>query len=182
MGCLYYYWLINIFFSIGDCRIGEDQAFTLLGEISYNWIKEFPLCLAESKWMTCHMIFRECTYNKSTNSSSYLPPCQETCDLYIRRTKACNKTLLPLIHGFQQKNSCAGNLFNLECSLYPKRLSGKCQDIPFGKHIYFVKMICVRLLCRFKINFEVLCIYQKLPLKLALPYLITLSTYSTNYG
>ena len=110
--------------------------------IKYHWIKDLPLCVSESLWMLYHIIFRECTYNNLTKSWEYLPLCQETCDHYIRKNKMCQKTALAFLYWSKETYSCASkNKFFLNYSLYSKRLSGNCQDIPSSKSLYFVNVL-----------------------------------------
>ena len=126
----------------GNCQNRTAPAKTFVDIIKYHWTEDLPLCFAESTWMICHIIFRECTYNNLTKSWEYLPPCQETCDHYITQNKMCQKTALKFLHWSEKADSCASDgMFFLNCSLYPKRLSGNCQYIPFSKSLYFVTVL-----------------------------------------
>ena len=143
LGGIYYYCLKSIIFLLNR-RLSESYS-SSQGFRGYNKVpleKDLPLCISESTWMLCHIIFRVCTYNNLTKSWEYLPPCQETCDHYIRKNKMCLKTALELLYWSKEIDSCASKtLFFLNCSLYPKRLSGNCQDIPTSKSLYFVNVL-----------------------------------------
>ena len=158
------------FFSIGNGRIDKASIKAVLDKLDYHQakelFKELYLCIAESKWMVCHKFFRECLYDKSAKSFRYFPPCQETCDLYIRRTKSCRKVVGQFLKWNQEaKNVLFKDTFFSNCSFYPKKSSGNCQDIPLSKQLYFVegwKFLCVFLLSKtffFSMKF-VWCFYK----------------------
>ena len=126
--CVFFIW-------IGECRNNLAHVKAFLDKINHHWINELKMCLAESLWIFCQMIFRACSYNNLTKSWEYLPPCQETCNLYITQNKLCHKTIHSLLYWSQEIDPCTGRLFFMNCSLYPKRLSGKCQDIPLSKYL-----------------------------------------------
>ena len=118
----------------------------VLDKIDYQLGKELfeeaVLCLEEAKWMFCNIFFRACVYDNSTKSFRYVPPCRETCDLHLRRSKSCQKVVTQLVEWSQETNKCFfREMFFFNCSFYPIRSSRICQDTPLSKQLFFVKNI-----------------------------------------
>lgn len=169
-----YCFLSIIVFSIGKCPIDKESIKVQLDKVNYHWlielIKKFVLCIAESKWMFCHMVFRACVYDNSTKSLRYLPPCQETCDLYFRKSKPCQQFSTQVLDWHHKEDLCLiTETFFLNCSFYPKKLSGICQDIPLSKHLFLLKKIIFGFIFAFKSNFGFLHISLRL-IYLFFPY------------
>ena len=127
----------------------------MVDKLNYHWAKELSkelvLCIAKSKWMLCHIMFRVCVYDKSTKSLRYLPPCREDCDLYVRKTKPCQEFVTQFLDWYRKESPCLSkDLFFVNCSFYPKKLSGICQDAPLSKQLLFVKKIVFGFLFAFK--------------------------------
>ena len=127
----------------------------MVDELDYHWLKELlkelVLCIEKSKWMLCHIMFRACVYDKATKSLRYLPPCQEDCDLYLRKTKSCQELVTQSLDWYRKESPCLSeDLFFVNCSFYPKKLSGICQDAPLSKQLLFVKKIVFGFLFAFK--------------------------------
>ena len=153
----------RIFFSIGNGRTDKASIKAVLDKLDYHYAKElvneFYFCIAESKWMVCHIFSRECLYDKSAKSFRYLPRCRVPCDYY---TKLCRKFVGQYLKWNQEvKNVLFKESFFSNCSIYPKEPSRSCWYIDISKQLYFVegwKFLCVFLLSKTIFFFYEVCV------------------------
>ena len=91
----------------------------------YNKLKDLHTCIYQAKWLICHIRYKLCILDITTNTSTWQPVCQESCYSYVN-TPEC-QPFEKIIHLFlifrkdcPAPRNASQNIIRFDCSIYPR--------------------------------------------------------------